>query len=62
MATLRNTVRSVWNGLRNILGDDAYERYLDHQHRRHPDTVPLERAAFYQAELERRWSGINRCC
>jgi uncharacterized short protein YbdD (DUF466 family) len=62
MFTARKTARELWDGLRNILGDDAYERYLDHQRRRHPDRPPLERAAFYKTEVDRRWSGINRCC
>jgi uncharacterized short protein YbdD (DUF466 family) len=55
-------LRSAWQALRALVGDDAYERYLDHVRRRHPDRVPLAREAFYQAELERRWSGVNRCC
>jgi uncharacterized short protein YbdD (DUF466 family) len=54
--------RRLWAAFRALLGDDAYERYLDHQRRRHPDSVPLQRADFYRAELDRRWSQINRCC
>jgi uncharacterized short protein YbdD (DUF466 family) len=54
--------RRLWAFFRALLGDDAYERYLDHQRRRHPDSAPLQRADFYRAELDRRWSQINRCC
>jgi uncharacterized short protein YbdD (DUF466 family) len=54
--------RCLWAAFRGLLGDDAYERYLDHQRRRHPDAAPLQRADFYRAELDRRWSQINRCC
>ncbi|MEX2151277.1 MAG: YbdD/YjiX family protein [Steroidobacteraceae bacterium] len=54
--------RRLWAAFRALLGDDAYERYLDHQRRRHPDSAPLQRADFYRAELDRRWSQINRCC
>jgi uncharacterized short protein YbdD (DUF466 family) len=54
--------RHLWNGLRGISGDDAYERYLDHHRRQHPDTAPLERAVFHVTEAERRWSQVNRCC
>jgi uncharacterized short protein YbdD (DUF466 family) len=54
--------RRVWAAFRGLLGDDAYERYLDHQRRRHPGSTPLQRADFYRAELDRRWSQINRCC
>lgn len=51
-----------WNGLRSVSGDDAYERYLEHHRRRHPDARPLEQAEFQVAELDRRWSKANRCC
>ena len=52
----------AWSAIRAILGDDAYERYVRHVNLRHPGAEPLSRAAFQRAELDRRWSGINRCC
>jgi uncharacterized short protein YbdD (DUF466 family) len=52
----------AWNALRTATGDDAYERYLAHCARRHPGVAVVSREAFYTAELERRWSGVNRCC
>jgi uncharacterized short protein YbdD (DUF466 family) len=52
----------AWAAFRAVLGDDAYERYVDHLRRQHPDAVPLQRADFQRAELDRRWSQINRCC
>lgn len=54
--------RRIWSGLRAVSGDDAYERYLEHHRRRHPDAAPLERAEFQVAELDRRWSRAHRCC
>ncbi|MBM4218532.1 MAG: YbdD/YjiX family protein [Gammaproteobacteria bacterium] len=51
-----------WTGMRTLLGDDAYERYLAHCRARHPDCTPLDRGAFYVAELDRRWRQVNRCC
>jgi uncharacterized short protein YbdD (DUF466 family) len=62
MNTAPTRLRRLWAALRTLLGDDAYERYLDHQRRRHPDLAPLQRSDFYRAELDRRWSQINRCC
>jgi uncharacterized short protein YbdD (DUF466 family) len=59
MATV---LRRFWVALRAVTGDDAYERYLAHCRERHPDTVPLDRAAFYSAELDRRWKQVSRCC
>jgi uncharacterized short protein YbdD (DUF466 family) len=46
-----------------ILGDDAYERYFAHWRTRHVgEGAPLDRRAFYQAEEQRKWSGVRRCC
>jgi uncharacterized short protein YbdD (DUF466 family) len=60
---LSHLPRRLWNLLRNISGDDAYERYLDHLRQHHPDTTPLSRRHFYICEQQRRWSGgPNRCC
>lgn len=54
---------SLWQGLRRISGDDAYERYLAHHRRHHADEgPPLDRRSFCRRELERKWSGIRRCC
>lgn len=54
--------RSAWGALRALLGDNAYERYLAHRRLHHPGEALLDRRAFYLAELDRRWAGINRCC
>ena len=48
--------------LREVTGDDAYERYLQHHHAQHPDQAPLDRQEFYLAEQQRKWSGVKRCC
>jgi uncharacterized short protein YbdD (DUF466 family) len=54
--------RGLWRGLRALLGDDAYERYLSHRQDRHPGAATLDRRTFYLSELDRRWTRINRCC
>lgn len=60
---ITRVLRGVWNALRNISGDDAYERYLEHLKRHHPDAVPPNRRSFYESEQLRRWNGgPNRCC
>ena len=55
-------IRGGWRGLRALLGDDAYERYVAHCRERHPGDASLDRRAFYLAELDRRWARVNRCC
>jgi uncharacterized short protein YbdD (DUF466 family) len=48
--------------LREVSGDDAYDRYLNHHRQHHADAAPLDRRAFYLAEQQRKWSGVKRCC
>jgi uncharacterized short protein YbdD (DUF466 family) len=58
-----SAVVRAWQALRSITGDDAYERYLAHQHRAHPGVPALDRRNFYVREQERRFSsGPTRCC
>jgi len=62
MSRAAKFARSAWAGLRALAGDDAYDRYLAHQRKRHPGEAALDRRAFYLAELDHRWARINRCC
>jgi uncharacterized short protein YbdD (DUF466 family) len=59
---LPGACRKFWSALRRLTGDDAYERYLAHRAARHPGESALDRAAFYHAELERRFRQASRCC
>jgi uncharacterized short protein YbdD (DUF466 family) len=62
LSGLRDGARTGWRWLRRISGDDAFEQYLSHHARTHPHAPVLSRREFYEAELARKWSGINRCC
>jgi uncharacterized short protein YbdD (DUF466 family) len=55
-------VHACWQALRQISGDDAYERYLAHHTEAHPDEPPLDRRRFYLEQQRAKWSGVNRCC
>ena len=56
-------LRRAWRTLRELSGDDAYERYLAHRRTRHPSDAPApSRAEFFRADQERRWDGVKRCC
>lgn len=50
--------------VREISGDDTYERYLLHWQKHHAEQEgePQTRAAFFKAEQERKWNGVKRCC
>lgn len=59
-----NRIRRLWAGLRELTGDDAYDRYVSHwrQHHAAEDAAPLDRAAFCREEQRRKWEGVRRCC
>lgn len=59
---MKTTWRHWLRVLRRVSGDDAYERYLEHHRRDHGECAPLDRRAFYLAEQQRKWSGVQRCC
>ena len=56
------TLSRLWRLVRNLTGDDAYERYRAHHARFHGSEPLLDRRAFYLAEQERKWGGVQRCC
>lgn len=55
-------LRVLLTYLRQISGDDAYERYVVHHRQHHADQALLDRRAFYLVEQQRKWNGIKRCC
>ena len=68
-----NKIKTIWQILRRLSGDDAYERYLihhEHHHaHNHPDLsghdgyhAPLSKAEFYKQWQDEKWKGIKRCC
>ena len=60
---MRVALRRIWALLREVTGDDAYERYCRHWQAHHADRgAPLERAAFFREEQRRKWEGLRRCC
>ncbi len=59
---LRLKLKQGWSLLRELSGDDAYERYLQHQALHHPDETPLCRHAFFKREQQQKWQGVKRCC
>jgi len=57
-----NWLQRFWAALREVSGDDAYERYLAHLRACPESHAPLTRAAFFAAEQRRKWDGVRRCC
>lgn len=60
-----NLLKLCWQRIRELSGDDAYERYLEHfaQHHVHEvDATPLTRQAFFRQWQDNKWKGVKRCC
>jgi uncharacterized short protein YbdD (DUF466 family) len=57
-------IKRLWASVRQLSGDDAYERYLDHfeEHHASGGEVPLTKKAFFKAWQDKKWTGIKRCC
>lgn len=55
-------LRDGWRLVRQLSGDDAYERYLQHHAQAHPGEIPLSRKVYFQREQDRKWEGVRRCC
>jgi uncharacterized short protein YbdD (DUF466 family) len=59
---MRGWLKQGWRLLREMSGDDAYERYLAHHPAAHPGQPVLSRRAFFQRQQEQRFGSIKRCC
>ena len=58
--------KTLWQNVRQLSGDDAYERYLKHYAEHHAvqddKEPPLSREAFFKQWQDGKWKGIKRCC
>ncbi|HEV7715260.1 MAG TPA: YbdD/YjiX family protein [Steroidobacteraceae bacterium] len=59
---MRQAIKTVWECVRTVSGDNAYELYLERHAKIHGDVPPLSRRAFYAEYTNQKWSGVNRCC
>ncbi len=59
---IKTTFKKVWGFVKEVSGDDAYERYLKHHSQQHPNETPLTRQDFFKQEQDRKWNSIKRCC
>lgn len=53
-------VREAWDYVRAVMGDRAYETYLETATRQ--GAIPLSAEDFYLDSVKRRYSTISRCC
>ena len=55
-------LKKLWRTIRQLSGDDAYERYLAHHAACHADAAPLSRSEYFRRREQQKWEGVRRCC
>lgn len=55
-------LKRFWQAIRQLSGDDGYERYLAHHATAHPGSPPLSRRDWFAHQETLKWGGIKRCC
>jgi len=60
MSKVRNKLRTLWEYLREVAGENDYLRYRNNTLAK--DEEPLSPQEFYLRQLQRRYSRINHCC
>jgi len=59
---LTHLPKQLWQYLRQVTGDDAYERYIAHLNREHAGEPALTRQQFFKRRQDEKWSKVSRCC
>jgi uncharacterized short protein YbdD (DUF466 family) len=57
-----NKLKSWWQTIRQLSGDDLYERYLHHHSQYHSGQPPQSREMFFKQWQDEKWTGVKRCC
>jgi len=52
----------AWRFLRQVSGDDAYERYREHMAHAHPGQLTMSRSQYFRFCQEQKWNRVTRCC
>lgn len=55
-------IKSIYEFLRRLSGDDLYDIYLKKHKQGSKKHKLMSKQKFYQATLDKKWSGIKRCC
>jgi uncharacterized short protein YbdD (DUF466 family) len=58
-------LKLLWQTIRRLSGDDAYEQYLlhfVHHQKEHPHAEPLSQEEFFKQWQDKKWKGVKRCC
>jgi uncharacterized short protein YbdD (DUF466 family) len=55
-------ITEIVRTLRRIAGMPDYAAYLEHLREAHPEMPIPDEREFFDAWIQRRYGGINRCC
>jgi uncharacterized short protein YbdD (DUF466 family) len=55
-------LKQIWQYLRQVSSDDAFERYLAHHRQAHPGKPPMTREQHFTQRQVEKWSKVSRCC
>ena len=56
---------SLWEGIRELTGDNAYEKYVERLQAKEPDCPVPTREEFYKPRMEKKFNdkdNPSRCC
>jgi uncharacterized short protein YbdD (DUF466 family) len=55
-------IKLIYVFLRRLSGDDLYDLYVINHKQCSNKHKLMSKQQFYQATLDKKWSGIKRCC
>jgi uncharacterized short protein YbdD (DUF466 family) len=57
-----NVLLYLWGYLKEVSGENAYDRYLEAHARTHPDKPALSRKAFYRQRMDEKYNNPGSRC
>ena len=57
-----NPLRHLWEYLKEISGENAYDRYLAVHTASHPQKSPMQRGEFYRSRQDEKYADLGSRC
>jgi len=62
MSRALRPIKYAWRYLKEVSGENAYDRYLEKYRATHPGKEPLRRGAFYRQRQDEKYSNPGSRC
>ena len=59
---MNNPLQAIWEYLKELSGENAYDRYLTVHMATHPDKSPMSRGEFYRQRQDAKYSNPGSRC